>query len=824
MKKSYLLSIKGLVLVFALLLPTVFYGQGVNKTIKADFKTEKNTKLFDKYWAVTPNVGMLLFHGDITENAVLPESSDWRLGGGAYLTRQFTSLFGLRGQFLIGKLAGTKTAIDREFETNTFFETNLNATLSFSNLFAGYRADRFANIYGFAGIGFSNSESELTAISTGTPVNMYGDDESGSLKHTTETTVPVGLGIDFRLADNWDLNLESGMRFSNGSELDAFPNDNKKAYKNDMYSYTSLGVTWKFARQKGIKKMAKTYAMDPEPFVLERHGDSVLVSIKGNLPEKYFHKKAAMNFTPTLVFGNDSLVLKSINFQGEDVMGDGVMIAAENGGSYTYETYVPYQPEMEASELVVNPIVYSPKEAVSMNATMDEVKTNAKDYIVLGRQKLADGIIVTGQRVMHDENALYAAHGYEKETIVTKKAMLYFPKNRHNLNWNLSLNKENEVKAQLEAVKDFIKQGWEIKDIDINAWASPEGEESFNQGLSEKRSIRGQKQMARQFKKLLREKDSPVQIKDPMNEVKFNSYARGEDWDGFMKSVQASNIQDKNIILNVVKSQTDLAQREQEIRNMTLVYGEIEDEILPPLRRVEMAVNCFEPKKSDEQIAELSTSNPAELDNKELLFAATLTNDLNTKLAIYENAMKVYAKDWRGYNNAAAVLLMMNNTERAQSLLEQANQMSPNNPEVINNMGVVASMNKDYTKALTYYAEAEKLGADASYNKGIAFIPKGKYDQALTSLRSAKCSYNLALAQLMSDNNNAAITTLDCAKENAQVHYLKAVVAARNENTSAMYESLVKAFTADASLKAQAQKDREFVKYFAEQDFINAIK
>jgi len=474
--------------------------------------------------------------------------------------------------------------------------------------------------------------------------------------------------------------------------------------------------------------------------------------------------------------------------------------------------------------LIVNPLVYKAKGVIDKSTPREELKLKEKS-LELGDVKLADGVIYTSKRIYHDEDIILADHDYEKVTIVSEISTIYFAQNMHNLNWRLKLNKDEAAKAQIEKMKVFINQGWVIKDISVDAWASPEGEETFNEGLSEKRSDRGQQYMVSVFKKFYRDRKSNVKIKNPKDSIQFVLNHHGEDWDGFMKALDASDITDKNIIKNVVNSQSDLLKREQEIRNMTVIYNEIEEDILPPLRRAILKVSCYEPKKSDEEIATLATTYPDSLTNEELLYAATLTKDAETKLKIYKSAVTVYPKDWRGYNNAAFTLLVLNNVDAASDFANKANTLSPNNGIILNNLGAIESKRGDYNAAKSYYESAKmRKKIDEGYNLGIILITKGKYAEALNSFGSRTCRYNVALAQVLTGNMSGAASNLECGDKTAEAYYLLAIIGAQTGNNAMIYENLKKAIKLNPNYKNIAKEDREFIKYFDNSDFQNAIQ
>ncbi|MBN2729368.1 MAG: hypothetical protein JXR53_09120 [Bacteroidales bacterium] len=562
----------------------------------------------------------------------------------------------------------------------------------------------------------------------------------------------------------------------------------------------------------GLKKMAKKYdtvKYETTPEVLETHGGNINFSLKGFFPEKYFDKKVTVEFTPVLKWDGGSHTCKTIKIQGEKITGDGVVIKKKEGGGFEYSDVIPYSVDMNASELVVN-----------------AKATKGKKTIELGEVKLADGVIYTSERVARDEELAIAEHGYKKEVLITESANLYFDYNSSNLSMTQKLNKEEASKEAITKMQEFIELGWKIKTIDVNAWASPEGEEAVNSELSQKRSEVGEKYVADFITKLDKNiaKERKLKYEEVKREYTVNAKANGEDFDGFMAAINKSSLPEKQAIINVIKSQPDKSQREQEIKNMTVIYAEVE-EILEPLRRTEIAVVCYEPKRTDENIAMLSTTSPDSLKAEELLFAATLTEDNATQLKIYKSGTKIYADNWKFWNNAGYVLLEQNELAEATTYIEKANALSPNNPVILSNMGVIASWNKDYETAKSNYEAAQNGGISENYNLGILKIREGDYDGALSLFGGKTCKYNVALVNLLKGDYTSATNNLKCVKtQNADVYYLMAVVGARSGNTTMMYDNLKKAVAADGAWKAVAKEDREFLKYFDNTDFQNIVK
>ena len=539
----------------------------------------------------------------------------------------------------------------------------------------------------------------------------------------------------------------------------------------------------------GSLKLPNPFHVNPSPLV--NNGGTVSFSIQDTIKEKSFPKKMEVKLQPYLKYGSDTLNLEPLYLKGEKaVEGKGDKVAWKTTTPLSYSASFKYKPEMQVSELWVK--AYTIKKGE---------ETEVSDV------KIADGIVITSSRVGHSEDVAFAKDGYEKETIVSQSANLYFAYQKSNLNKNLKLNKDN--KEQLDSLNDFFAKGWKVKSVDINAWASPEGEQSLNQKLSDERGATAKKYLERFAKK------------NKIDSVTYNVVAKGADYDGFMTALNASDIKDKNKIANVIKSQATKSQREQQIRNMTVIYKEVED-MLSVLRRSEMVVSLYEPKLTDEQIADYAVSNPDTLKMNELLYAATMTDDLNAKLAIYKSAIKKNEKCWRAYNNAAAVDMKLGNVDEAAQYLEKANALKADQGEVENNLGVLAAWNKDYEAAEEHYNKAK--GVNTDHNMAVIKMIKGDYAGAESSMSDQKCTYNLALAQLSNNKTDDALKTLDCSEKTGEVYYLYAIIGARTNNTDMLYSNLKKAIKEVPSYKDEAKKDLEFHNYMNVAEFQNVVK
>lgn len=852
MKNLYRILSSVMIVFLLTIFPLVSFTQTATTAAQPDNtvtpKKSRDTAPSYQYWGITLFGSLNQFNGDLSKNLWINDKVTF--GGGLMLTKQFSRVIGVRGKIaftpLQSEVHGKYVAgyyISQSFDSKVT-EADLHVTINWLNWILGYKPERLFSSYIFAGVGADHSiGTKKDILQGGTTIAWLGyntregapgaqGNNSGIGGYNLEFKLATGIGFDFNINKHWSINPEITWRWRDGDCLDMTPGGAKEI-KNDMYSSASLGLTYKFAYGGcSIKSMEKNYGLvtyETTPTVLTKKGDSVAVTVKIKFPEKYFCQKAAMYFEPVVKYDGGSYALKPMHFMGEKVTGDGTLVKYKEGGTYTYTTVFPYKPEMAVSELSIAPILYESKEN-KVITKKDEIKAKAK-YAEMPSKDLAPGIINTDMMVSLDMVPLLGDHGYQKEVVVSKTGVIYFRINVFNLDLKYGLNKTKPAQDNLADVTAFVKQGWKIKDITLNGWASPDGEELFNANLSQNRAKTSNTYMIDQFKGWMKEaqkenkdkKAVKILVENAGKDVNFVVQSHGPDWNGFIANIKSSDIKDKDKILNVINSAGDSKKKEQEIHNMIMIYPELEKTLLPPLRRAEITANLYELRKTDAELSQLAISNPDQLKAEELLYAATLTSNEDSKLTIYENAAKQYPNNWKALNNAAYSSIMKGNLDKASSYLAKAATLAPNTGIIENNIGVVAAKQKDFKKAEAQFKKAQQLGENENYNLGVLMIPKGNYSQAVTALANAKCTYNLGLAQMESGNNAAATTTLACAPQNTETFYLQAILGARTSNTKMLYDNLMKA-VADPKLKEKAKTDREFYKYADQQDFKNIVK
>lgn len=581
-----------------------------------------------------------------------------------------------------------------------------------------------------------------------------------------------------------------------------------------------------------IKTMQKNhnqvrYQVSPNP--LEAHGDKVIVTINGNIPENYFQKNAVVYMQPILTWETGEVILSPMNLKGSKIEGNGKAIEKKTGGRFVYKDTVLYREGMENAQLTLNPVAYKAKAVNEADATRSEALENS-GAMELGNVKISQGINSTSNRVDIRGDLSMAPHNYSPKTTELMSANIYFTVNLADLNWNNEQNKKNDAKRAVDNMKSYIANNSVPRQIFVNAWASPEGEESFNIGLSKKRSETTEKLVNTILDEALAERakaenikpaDVKKYIQDAKKDVIIQTNAKGEDWDNFIRLVEGSSLREKNTVINVVKSQPDKIRREQEIRNMSVVFRQIEQDILPILRRGEIAFNFSGVQKTDQEIAKMAVTNPDDLTFDELMYAASLTSNYANKLSIYKSATERFGSQWEGWNNAGAVGLTLNQLDESRQYLETADKLSPNNATIKNNLALLHLALKDVQTADKYMQEAVSLGNEqAMVNQAIVDIKKGNYEEAARKLDGRKCVYNLALLQLLTGNTGNAIRTLDCCMDQtAEVNYLRAVCYARLDDVPGLIKNLREATKQEPAYKYKAKNDIEFRRYISNYEF-----
>ncbi|WP_167605190.1 tetratricopeptide repeat protein [Maribellus sediminis] len=551
-----------------------------------------------------------------------------------------------------------------------------------------------------------------------------------------------------------------------------------------------------------MKKNADQINFKVTPEVLEAHASEVDVAITGRFPSKYFHKKVTLTATPVLKYAEGETEFQPVTVQGESVQANNKVIA-NSGGNVTYKDAVAYNKAMAKSELYVNITASQGKKSVDFSPI-----------------KIADGVLATSERVAVVPKAILGVtreannsgkydpniDAFQRVVPDEQMADIKYLINRSNL------RRDETEKSEVKALEDYTKKANEderidLKDVEVSAYASPDGTIDFNTELAAARKSTSSEFLA----KKLKEAGVDIELK-----TKYTP----EDWDGFKEKMEQSNIQDKELILRVLSMYNDPEVREREIRNLSETFTEVAEEILPQLRRAKLVTSVDLIGKTDEELKAAAKANPASLNPAELLYAATLFADKADQKEVYESFVKAYPNDWRGPNNVGYVLASQMKYADAKPYFEKAETLKNNEPVIKNNLGAIALTEGDVAKAETLFGAAAGSGDEVNYNLGIVSVKKAEYDKAVRYYGKYQ-DPNTGLAKILAGDNNGALKDLEaCEIPNCwMAEYLKAVVGARTAKEALLFDSLKAACDIKPELKEAAKVDMEFAKYFNDPKF-----
>lgn len=525
---------------------------------------------------------------------------------------------------------------------------------------------------------------------------------------------------------------------------------------------------------------ASNFTVTPNP--LETKGGQVPATINGAFPEKYMKKNAVVTVIPELRYGNGQVAKGAgSTFQGETVLGNDQMISYRLGGRYTMKTAFDFVPAMQKSDMYL---------------TFSARRGNKK--INIPAVKVAEGVVATSElykQLLLSDGGCIAPDSFQRVNARKQEANIKFLVNQANLRRSeLKNNSVQEFVAMLKRI-NADREKLNIRNVEVQAYASPEGGFSFNDKLAGKRQNTSEAYVK-------------SQLKQTGVATGIDAHYTAQDWDGFQKLVQASNIQDKDVILRVLSMYKDPEQREQQIRNMSEAFRELADGILPELRRSRLIINYETIGRSDEQIKAQYATDATKLGVEEMLYYATLEDNVAKKEEIYKRTAEYYDKDYRALNNLATLAFMKGDEMEATRYLERALRVNPQAPEALANLGIMELVNGNVKEAETSIAKA--LGEqNVNVAIGSLNLAKGNFAQAEKDFEDVN-SNSAALAQLMNKNYAAAAATLDkVANPNALTDYLHAIVAARRGNKFAAESYLKEALKKDPSLKTYADNDLE---------------
>ena len=524
---------------------------------------------------------------------------------------------------------------------------------------------------------------------------------------------------------------------------------------------------------------ADNFTVTPNP--LETQAGTVPATINGHFPEKYMNRKAVVTVIPELRYSNGEVVQgNTATFQGESVAGNDQTISYRLGGNYTLKTNFAYADDNKAEMFL------------TFNARL------GSKQVAIPEVKVADGILATSElykKTILTASAALSPDAYQRITKRKQEANIKFLIQQANLRKSeLKNNSVQEFLRMLKKINDD-RESLNLDNVEVSAYASPDGGFSINDKLANER-----------------QKVSEQYVNQELKKIKMNAYVdakyTAQDWQGFQELVQASNIQDKDIILRVLSMYKDPQEREQQIKNISSAFRELADGILPQLRRSRLTINYETIGRSDDQILDQIKADATKLSIEELLYGAALKSDANEAEAVYQLATRIYPNDARDYNNIATIECAKGNYEAAKDYIQKAKSVTANLPEANANLGMLALKNGDIQAAEQYIASATDANGLAEV-LGNLNLAKGNYAQAEENFTDIY-SNSAALAQILNKNYASADVTLKYVKNpDATTDYLKAILYARMGNNDDAAEALRNAISKDSSFAKYAANDLE---------------
>lgn len=532
------------------------------------------------------------------------------------------------------------------------------------------------------------------------------------------------------------------------------------------------------------------------PSVLEVVGSEVPVTVDGKFPAKVFNKKSVLTVTPVLKYEGGEAMAEPVTFQGEKVRGNDRVISYDNGGSFKTRMTFDYIPAMEDAELYLRFVVNKGKKTY-----------NLPDV------KIADGCIATSQLYRQSAASANIAIGedaFQRVIKQAKEANIMFLIQQTNLRASqLTTEEMAELKAAMaDIAKDFENKV--LDEVEVSAYASPDGGVLLNDNVATGR-----------------EENTAKFVKKEMKKAKLDGYVdskyTAEDWEGFKELVSKSELPDKELILRVLSMYDDPEEREMQIKNISSIYSELADDVLPKLRRARITLNYQLIGRSDEQILEQYATDPKVLSLEEILYSSILTDDVNEQKEIFNTAVKLHPADYRAYNNLGVLAYNEGDYATAASYFEKALGVNAVAPEVQLNLGYLELLQGNVSEAESLMA----LGTDskaAAEALGNLYIAQGEYGRA-AALLEEKATNSAALAQLLNKDYSTVRETLDkIANPDATTYYIKALLGARTSNIAFVYDGLKQAIKLDPSMAKKAAGDLEFTKYLQDATFKSIIK
>ncbi len=559
--------------------------------------------------------------------------------------------------------------------------------------------------------------------------------------------------------------------------------------KNVLKVLALAGATLLLGSCKSLKLSNKQVYVEPKP--IEVMANQVQGSVHLNFPKKSFPKKTVLRITPIIRYAGGERSAKDVYFQGEKALDNYSVVPYQSGANVSFNFAIPFIPEMKSGALYLRPAV-----------------KKGSSWKLLPELRVAEGVRATETyATARGISPALAPDGFQRVIKEAYDANIMFQIQRANVR-SSEANKE-DVEEWRYIVQNAKETPNQKVSVEVQAYASPDGTRDLNEKLSESREKNTRSVLKRDFRK------------QRMSDVEINAHYTAEDWEGFKKLVEASDLQDKDLVLRVLEMYPDAESREREIKNISAVFSQLADEILPKLRRSRLVANIEIIGKTDDEILDWVKRAPGYLTIEELLHAATLVKDPQEQLKIYRIVNKIFPKDYRAYNNIGAVLYKTGNLDLSETWFKKAEDLKENNVTKMNK-GLILLARGDEQKATDLIAATTDV-PEAGQALAYLYLKQGEYAKA-QKLYGDYASNNAAVAQILGKDYRKASQTLDAiAAPDGMTYYLKAVIASRQNDKEGVKTALTKAVELNPQLLRQVEDDLEFSEALKDASLITSL-
>lgn len=448
------------------------------------------------------------------------------------------------------------------------------------------------------------------------------------------------------------------------------------------------------------------------------------------------------------------------------------------GAVMHYQVSAPYSPEFKGATLVLNYRIYDicGRQIAEQSTCLAHGVTNFSDFI----QK--DPV------VYYFPNTVYRTYvnDFSNRSVFRQgKTVIDFAVFRP--------NGYDDLVAEVQRINDDADA--RILAVNVQTAASPEGPLRLNKKLAEKRSEVITKQL---------NKDLNIN-KDLVTREWID-----ENWDAFLEELPDSGLDNISEIRRIIAQYEDYDQRETELKklhNWAEIY-----QIFQDLRNCLITIDY----STREYFA-----REVEINGK--MFAAVTLGKDRPEISLQK--ARQYFDEAPNDITANNMMVALMDAGRYKDAVEYAD-MIPNkgiDPVIANNKAVLFMFLDDARMSATMFELAGNVPM-AGYNQGLMLLMNEKFEESAELLNEYDDTVNSVVANISVGDYDRAARQTHINAQTAENHYLRAIAYARENQEQLALNALARAIDADASYKATALNQAEFIPFRTNAKFIQLTK